>query len=150
MKEEDRAASLTPREQSARSVTSSHSDAVPTNTSSTCTSSSVSSVSPQAPSSTSRSTLPTNTVSDAHKIVAAPRVSSSHSQARACCALPHTDPEVHVRALTINPQGQPIFLARTNGGGDGDPFVVNRSAESLGKALNAGIVRIANEKVAPF
>jgi hypothetical protein len=59
-------------------------------------------------------------------------------------------PEVHVRALTINPQGQPIFMARTNGGGDGAPFVVNRSAESLGKALNAGIVRIANEKVAPF
>ena len=58
-------------------------------------------------------------------------------------------PEVYVRALTINPQGQPIFLAHTNGG-DGAPFVVNRSAESLGKALNAGIVRIANEKVAPF
>jgi hypothetical protein len=59
-------------------------------------------------------------------------------------------PDVHVRALTFNADGKPIFIARSTGAGDGSPFVVNRSPENLDKAVVAGFKELAKAEVVPF
>jgi hypothetical protein len=59
-------------------------------------------------------------------------------------------PNVYVRALTFNADGKPIFIARSRGGGDGSPFVVNRSPENLQKAVEAGFKELAKAEVATF
>lgn len=59
-------------------------------------------------------------------------------------------PNVYVRALTFNADGKPIFVARSRGGGDGSPFIVNRSPENLQKAMETGFKELEKAEVATF